>query len=173
MPTTHNSALYQGHRPAKDAGCVAVVRHCGAVILGKTDTVEFAAAGRKALTRNPHNLAHTPGGSSSGSGAAVGDCMVPLAFGTQTGGSHIRPAAFNGIYALKPTWGAVGREGAKIYAVTCDTIGWYGRSVAAGAGAAAGAPSSLFRSLEHPLTRTATAVSSRRLKSIRSPYQRC
>ena len=130
LPTTQNSPLYQGHRPAKDAGCVAVVRQCGALILGKTDTVEFAAGGRKALTRNPHNLAHTPGGSSSGSGAAVADCMVPLAFGTQTGGSHIRPAAFNGIYGLKPTWGAVTREGAKLLSATCDTIGWYGRSVA-------------------------------------------
>jgi Asp-tRNA(Asn)/Glu-tRNA(Gln) amidotransferase A subunit family amidase len=130
MPTTFNSPLYQGHRPAKDAGCVAVVRQCGALILGKTDTVEFAANGRKALTRNPHNLAHTPGGSSSGSGAAVGDYMVPLAFGTQTGGSHIRPASFNGIYGLKPTWGAVTREGAKLQSAMSDTVGWFGRSVA-------------------------------------------
>ena len=130
MPTTQNSPLYQGHRPGQDAGCVAVVRQSGALILGKTDTVEFAAGGRKALTRNPHNLAHTPGGSSSGSGAAVGDYMVPLAFGTQTGGSLIRPAAFNGIYALKPTWGAVTREGAKLFSAMCDTVGWYGRSVA-------------------------------------------
>ena len=130
MPTTQNSPLYQGQRPTKDAGCVTVVRHSGALILGKTDTVEFAAGGRKALTRNAHNLAHTPGGSSSGSGAAVADSMVPLAFGTQTGGSLIRPAAFNGIYALKPTWGAVTREGAKLLSATCDTVGWYGRSVA-------------------------------------------
>jgi Asp-tRNA(Asn)/Glu-tRNA(Gln) amidotransferase A subunit family amidase len=130
MPTTCNSPLYQGHRPAKDAGCVAVVRQCGALILGKTDTVEFAANGRKALTRNPHNLAHTPGGSSSGSGAAVGDYMTPLAFGTQTGGSHIRPASFNGIYGLKPTWGAITREGAKLQSAMSDTVGWYGRSVA-------------------------------------------
>ena len=130
MPTTQNSPLYQNHRPGKDAACVAVVRHSGALILGKTDTVEFAAGGRKALTRNPHNLAHTPGGSSSGSGAAVADFMVPLAFGTQTGGSQIRPASFNGIYALKPTWGVVSREGAKLCSAHCDTVGWYGRSVA-------------------------------------------
>jgi Asp-tRNA(Asn)/Glu-tRNA(Gln) amidotransferase A subunit family amidase len=130
MPTGQNSPQYQNHRPSKDAGCVAVVRQSGALIVGKTDTVEFAAGGRKALTRNPHDLAHTPGGSSSGSGAAVGDHMVPLAFGTQTGGSHIRPAAFNGIYGLKPTWGAVTREGAKLLSAMCDTIGWYGRSVA-------------------------------------------
>lgn len=130
MPTTYNSPCYWQHRPAKDAACVAVARHSGSVILGKTDTVEFAAAGRKAATRNPHNLAHTPGGSSSGSGAAVADCQVPLAFGTQTGGSLVRPASFNGVYGLKPTWGVVSREGAKQYSNTLDTIGWYGRSVA-------------------------------------------
>ena len=130
MPTGQNSPSYVNHRPSKDAGCVAVVRQSGALILGKTDTVEFAAGGRKALTRNPHNFAHTPGGSSSGSGAAVADFMVPLAFGTQTGGSQIRPASFNGIYAIKPTWGSVSREGAKLLSAYCDTVGWYGRSVA-------------------------------------------
>ena len=129
MPTTYNSANWQGYRPAKDAACVGVVRASGAVILGKTDTVEFASAGRKAATRHPVNPGHTPGGSSSGSGAAVGDHHVQLAFGTQTGGSHIRPASFNGIYALKPTWGVVSREGAKMYSNSLDTIGWYGRSV--------------------------------------------
>jgi Asp-tRNA(Asn)/Glu-tRNA(Gln) amidotransferase A subunit family amidase len=71
------------------------------LILGKTDTVEFASFGRKALTRNPYNPAHTPGGSSSGSGAAVGDFQVPLGFGTQTGGSHIRPASFNGTASME------------------------------------------------------------------------
>jgi Asp-tRNA(Asn)/Glu-tRNA(Gln) amidotransferase A subunit family amidase len=129
MPTTYNSPVFQGYRPARDAACVGVARLSGAVILGKTDTVEFAAAGRRAATRNPKNLAHTPGGSSSGSGAAVGDRQVQLAFGTQTGGSHIRPASFNGIYGLKPTWGSVSREGAKQYSNMLDTIGWYGRSV--------------------------------------------
>lgn len=129
MPTTYNSPVFQGYRPARDAACVGVARHSGAVILGKTDTVEFASAGRRAATRNPKNLAHTPGGSSSGSGAAVGDRQVQLAFGTQTGGSHIRPASFNGIYGLKPTWSSVSREGAKQYSNMLDTIGWYGRSV--------------------------------------------
>src|SRR5690606_18609810 len=113
----------------KDAACIAVARSQGAQILGKTETAEFAAAGRKAPTRNARHPAHTPGGSSSGSAAAVGDGMVPLAFGTQTGGSLIRPAAYNGIYALKPTHGAVSNEGAKMYSPTLDTIGWYGRSV--------------------------------------------
>jgi Asp-tRNA(Asn)/Glu-tRNA(Gln) amidotransferase A subunit family amidase len=129
MPTTQNSPVYQGMQAGRDAACVAVVRHSGALILGKTDTVEFASGGRKALSRHPMNPAHTPGGSSSGSGAAVGDFMTPLAFGTQTGGSLIRPAAFNGIYGMKPTYGAVSREGAKMYSYTLDTIGWYGRSV--------------------------------------------
>jgi len=130
MPTQHNSPLYVNHRPGQDAACVAVVRHSGALVVGKTDTVEFASGGRRAASRNSHNLAHTPGGSSSGSGAAVGDRQVQLAFGTQTGGSHIRPAAFNGIYGIKPTHGIVSREGAKMYSHTLDTIGWYGRSVA-------------------------------------------
>lgn len=129
MPTQHNSPIHVDHRPGQDAACVAVVRHSGSLIVGKTDTVEFASGGRRAVTRNPHNPAHTPGGSSSGSGAAVGDKQVQLAFGTQTGGSHIRPAAFNGIYGIKPTHGIVSREGAKMYSHTLDTIGWYGRSV--------------------------------------------
>ena len=129
MPTTYNSPIYQGHQPAKDAGCVSTMKSSGAVLMGKADTVEFASFGRTAATRNPANLAHTPGGSSSGPAAAVADLQVPLAFGTQTGGSHIRPASFNGIYALKPTWGAISREGAKQYAPSFDTVGWYGRSV--------------------------------------------
>jgi Asp-tRNA(Asn)/Glu-tRNA(Gln) amidotransferase A subunit family amidase len=129
MPTQHNSPIYEGHRPGQDAACVAVVRHSGALIVGKTDTVEFASGGRRAASRNSHNLAHSPGGSSSGSGAAVGDKQVQLAFGTQTGGSHIRPAAFNGIYGIKPTHGIISREGAKMYSHTLDTVGWYGRAV--------------------------------------------
>jgi Asp-tRNA(Asn)/Glu-tRNA(Gln) amidotransferase A subunit family amidase len=127
MPTQHNSPLYAGHRPNVDAACVETLRAAGAIILGKTDTVEFAAAGRRALTRNPHDLSRTPGGSSSGSAAAVADLHVPIALGTQTGGSLIRPASFCGLYALKPTWGVVSREGAKIYSLTTDTIGWYAR----------------------------------------------
>lgn len=130
MPTASNSPIYAGYQPSIDAECVRVVRGQGAIILGKTDTVEFAAGGRRAATRNPHNLAHTPGGSSSGSGAAVADGQVPLAFGTQTAGSLIRPASYNGIYALKPTHGAVAWPGARQYAPSLDTIGWYGRSVA-------------------------------------------
>jgi len=129
LPTQHNSPLYRGHRPGQDAACVAVLRAAGAVILGKTETVEFAAGGRKAPTTNPHDQRRTPGGSSSGSAAAVADSHVPLAFGTQTGGSLIRPASFCGLYALKPSWGLVSREGAKLASLSCDTIGWYAREV--------------------------------------------
>lgn len=130
LPCTHNSPLHRDRVAADDAGCVAVLRAAGGIPLGKTDTVEFAAAGNLPATRNPHDPARTAGGSSSGSGAAVADLQVPLSFGTQTGGSVIRPAAYCGCYALKPTWGVVSREGAKLYSASLDTIGWYGRSVA-------------------------------------------
>ncbi|MEO8655764.1 MAG: amidase, partial [Ramlibacter sp.] len=129
MPTQHNSPIYEGHRPGEDANCVAVLRASGAVLLGKTETLEFASGGRKPLSRNPRNLAHTPGGSSSGSGAAVADGMAPLALGTQTGGSTIRPAAFCGVHAMKPTFGRISFEGARHYSVHLDTVGWYGRCV--------------------------------------------
>ena len=90
MPTQYNSPIYSGYRPRTDAASVALLREAGGVVLGKTVTTEFATR-TPGPTRNPHNLAHTPGGSSSGSAAAVADFMVPLAFGTQTGGSMIRP----------------------------------------------------------------------------------
>src|SRR5215217_2292364 len=102
MPTGYGSPIYEGHRPAADAGCVALARGAGAVVLGKTVTTEFACftAGK---TANPKNPAHTPGGSSSGSAAAVADGMVPLGFGTQTAGSVIRPAAYCGCVGYKPS----------------------------------------------------------------------
>ena len=128
-PTTQNSPIYDECHVGRDAAPVAIVRGSGSLILGKTDTVEFASFGRKAVSTNPYNPAHTPGGSSSGSGAAVGDFQVPLAFGTQTGGSHIRPSSFNGIYGMKPTWNRVSREGLRMSSMTLDTIGWYGRGV--------------------------------------------
>jgi Asp-tRNA(Asn)/Glu-tRNA(Gln) amidotransferase A subunit family amidase len=130
MPTQHNSPIYVGSRPGTDAACVGTLRAAGALILGKTDTSEFAGMGRLAATRNPHDLTRTPGGSSSGSAASVGDFQVPLALGTQTGGSLIRPASYCGIYALKPTWSAVSAEGVKLGAISLDTVGWYGRCVA-------------------------------------------
>ena len=129
MPTQHNSRIYQGHRPGEDAACVALLRAAGAVILGKTHTVEFASVGAKPPTRNPHDPARTPGGSSSGSGAAVGGGMAPLALGTQTGGSTIRPASFCGAFGMKPTFGTVSFNGVKHYAPSLDTIGWLGRGI--------------------------------------------
>ncbi|WP_083659977.1 amidase [Acuticoccus yangtzensis] len=127
-PTTDNTPAHYGNRPSHDAHCVAIMKAMGAYVLGKTDTVEFAAAGRKAATHHPMAPGRTPGGSSSGSGAAVADRQVPLAFGTQTGGSLIRPASFNGVYALKPTHNLVSWDGARHYSPSLDTIGWYGRS---------------------------------------------
>lgn len=128
LPTQNNSPSWKGHRPGLDANCVRVVKGAGAYVLGKLDTVEFAGGGRKALTRNPFDLSRTPGGSSSGPGAAVADGQVPLAFGTQTAGSLIRPASYNGIYALKPTQYTVSWSGCRQLSPTLDTLGWYGRS---------------------------------------------
>ncbi len=128
MPTQHNSPLYYGDHPRLDAACVALLRQAGALIFGKTDTVEFAATGRRALTRNPHDLARTPGGSSSGSAAAVADFHVPLALGTQTGGSTLRPASYCGVFGFKPTWNLVSNEGCKTYAQSLDTLGWFART---------------------------------------------
>lgn len=130
MPTQYNSPLYRGFSAGVDAACVSVLRSAGALLLGKTDTVEFGATGRVARTGNPLRLTHTPGGSSSGSAAAVADFHVPLAIGTQTGGSIVRPASFCGIYGMKPTWNLVSREGARMYAASLDTIGWFARSAA-------------------------------------------
>jgi len=128
LPTQHNSPLRQGEQPGVDAACVALLRTAGALVLGKTDTVEFAATGRRAATRNPWDLDRTPGGSSSGSAAAVADGQVPLALATQTGGSTLRPASFCGVWGFKPTWGLVSTEGCKRYATTLDTLGWMARS---------------------------------------------
>lgn len=128
MPTQHNSPIYVGHRPGVDAAPVETLRAAGALILGKTETVEFAGGGRKALTRHPLDPARTPGGTSTGSAAAVADRHVPLALGTQTAGSTIRPSSFNGVWAMKPTWGRVSREGVKVYSLTLDTLTWMARA---------------------------------------------
>ena len=128
LPTEYGSPIYRGHRPRADAGCVALLRRAGCLILGKTVTTEFAN-NHPSPTRNPHDPAHTPGGSSSGSAAAVADRMVPLALGTQTGGSVIRPAAYCGAFALKPSFGSINRQGAKFVAESLDTIGIFSRSV--------------------------------------------
>lgn len=129
MPTQFNSSAYQGDFPKVDAAPIKLLRAAGALLLGKTTTTEFAATGEGPATRNPHDLTRTPGGSSSGSGASVGDFQVPVALGTQTGGSVIRPACFNGTYGFKPTWGRISREGLKFFAVTYDTLGFFTRGV--------------------------------------------
>ena len=128
MPATYGSRIYANYRPGFDAACVAVARKQGAVVLGKTVSTEFATF-QPNQTRNPLRLTHTPGGSSSGSAAAVADSMVPLAIGTQTAGSLIRPASYCGIVAFKPSFGCVARAGAKLLSDTLDTVGTMARTV--------------------------------------------
>jgi amidase len=142
MPTEYGSPIYAGHRPGADAACVARLAAAGAVVLGKTVTTEFAFA-QPGATCNPHDLACTPGGSSSGSGAAVADGMVTVALATQTGGSTIRPAAFCGVVGYKPAFGRVPTAGLKPLAPSLDTIGVIARTadeVARVAAVLAGAP---------------------------------
>jgi len=128
LPTACGSPIHRGRQPATDAACVALARAAGAVVLGKTVTTEFAGRypGR---TANPHDRRHSPGGSSSGSAAAVADGMVPLAIGSQTLGSVIRPAAYCGVHAYKPTFGLLGFTGVKHFAESFDTLGLMARSV--------------------------------------------
>jgi Asp-tRNA(Asn)/Glu-tRNA(Gln) amidotransferase A subunit family amidase len=128
MPTGHGSPIYRGNRPFADAACVALLRMAGAVILGKTVTTEFANR-FPGITVNPHNPAHTPGGSSSGSAASVADCQAPAGLGTQTGGSVIRPAAFCGVVGYKPSFGEFSRGGIKLQCHNLDTLGILCRSV--------------------------------------------
>jgi Asp-tRNA(Asn)/Glu-tRNA(Gln) amidotransferase A subunit family amidase len=128
MPTGMGSSIYEGYRPRADAACVATLRALGAVILGKTVTAEFAGVS-PGPTTNPLAATHTPGGSSSGSAAAVAAKMVPVAFGTQTGGSILRPASFCGIVGFKPSFGTVNRAGLKLAAEGLDTIGLMARDI--------------------------------------------
>ena len=128
MPTENGSVLCAGRTPSRDATTVAMLRAAGAVIMGKTVTTEFAyfSPGK---TRNPHNPEHTPGGSSSGSAAAVATEMVPLALGSQTNGSTIRPAAFCGVLGFKPTHGLISRHGVLTLSRTLDHVGLFARTV--------------------------------------------
>ena len=128
MPTGYGSPIYAGHRSAGDAASVALARAAGAIVVGKTVTTEFATF-HPGPTCNPHDPRCTPGGSSSGSAAAVADWMVALAFGTQTAGSIVRPAAYCGVVGYKPTYGTICRVGAKMISDTLDTIGGFARSV--------------------------------------------
>jgi Asp-tRNA(Asn)/Glu-tRNA(Gln) amidotransferase A subunit family amidase len=132
MPTAHGSPIYAGWRPRADAAAVAAARAAGAVVIGKTVTTEFATR-TSGPTVNPHappSRPHTPGGSSSGSAAGVGAGMFPLAYGTQTAGSIVRPAAFCGVVGYKPSFGLISRAGMKVMSDSLDTIGVMARAVA-------------------------------------------
>jgi Asp-tRNA(Asn)/Glu-tRNA(Gln) amidotransferase A subunit family amidase len=129
LPTQYGSPIYAGYRPRADAAAVTLARRAGGVVLGKTVTTEFASLVPSA-TRNPRNLAHTPGGSSSGSAAAVAAAMLPIAFGSQTAGSVIRPAAFCGVAGFKPSYRLIPTVGMKCYAWHLDTVGLFAASVA-------------------------------------------
>ena len=128
MPTGWGSSIYAGRRAPWDAGCIALARRAGAVILGKTVTTEFAYR-RPGNTRNPRNLAHTPGGSSMGSAAAVADDMLPLAFGSQTAGSIIRPSSYCGVIGYKASFGDIDLEGVMALAPTLDSLGFMVREL--------------------------------------------
>lgn len=127
-PTQWGSSLLKGRQPNEDSAVVTSLRKAGAVIVGKTVTTEFASFA-PGPTRNPHDLTRTPGGSSSGSAAAVADCMVPLALGSQTAGSTIRPGSFCGVVAFKPQFGAISRFGCMTLSSSLDHVGLYARTL--------------------------------------------
>ncbi|HEV8031184.1 MAG TPA: amidase [Stellaceae bacterium] len=129
MPAGYGSPIYTGCRPSFDASAVSLPRAAGAILLGKTVTTEFANR-HPGATSHPKNPMHTPGGSSSGSAAAVADFMVPLAIGTQTGGSVIRPAAYCGVVGFKPSFGLFPPAGMHVNTESLDTVGTMARSVA-------------------------------------------
>jgi Asp-tRNA(Asn)/Glu-tRNA(Gln) amidotransferase A subunit family amidase len=129
LPTQYGSPIYAGFRPRADATAVALTRRAGGIVIGKTVTTEMASL-VPSVTRNPRNLAHTPGGSSAGSAAAVAAGMVPIAFGTQTAGSVIRPAAFCGVAGFKPSYRLIPMVGVKDVSWHLDTAGLFGAGVA-------------------------------------------
>jgi Asp-tRNA(Asn)/Glu-tRNA(Gln) amidotransferase A subunit family amidase len=129
MPSEYGSPIWSGWRPRADASAVAWTRQAGGVVIGKTVTTEFATR-KPGPTGNPHNPAHTPGGSSSGSAAGVAAGFFPLAYGTQTAGSVIRPAAYCGVVGYKPTFGMINRFGMKLMSESLDTVGVMARTVA-------------------------------------------
>jgi Asp-tRNA(Asn)/Glu-tRNA(Gln) amidotransferase A subunit family amidase len=128
LPGEYGSPIFRGRMPFEDAGCVRQLREAGAIVLGKTVTTELASL-TPGPTRNPHNPAHTPGGSSSGSAVAVATGMAPLALGTQTAGSVLRPASYCGVYGFKPTRGLISRSGVLLQSHTLDTVGVMARSL--------------------------------------------
>ena len=128
MPTEYGSPIHAGRTPSRDATAVALLRGAGAVIMGKAVTTEFAFL-NPGKTRNPHNREHTPGGSSSGSAAAVAAHMVPLAIGSQTAGSTIRPAAYCGVIGFKPSHGMISRHRVSPLSRTLDHVGLFARTI--------------------------------------------
>ncbi len=176
FPTELGSEIFAGRQPSEDAFVVSQLKAAGAIILGKTVTTDLAFFG-PGRTRNPHDLERTPGGSSSGSAAAVADDQVPLALGTQTAGSIIRPASYCGVLGYKPTFGYVSRSGVLAQSAPLDTIGGYARSVgdiallmdaisefdAADGDMTAGAKPSLLAALQ------ASGLRAPRLAFVRSP----
>ncbi len=128
LPCEYGSPIFEGRAPFEDASCVRQLREAGAIIIGKTVTAELASL-TPGPTRNPHNPAHTPGGSSSGSAAAVAAGMAPIALGTQTAGSVLRPASYCGVYGFKPTRGLISRSGILLQSHTLDTVGIIARSL--------------------------------------------
>ena len=128
FPTQYGSPIYAGHRPRADAAATSMVRRAGGIVLGKTVTAEFAHLD-PGKTRNPHNLKHTPGGSSSGSAAGVAAGMLPVALGTQTGGSVIRPASYCGVAGFKPSYGLIPTVGLKCFSWHLDTVGVFAAGV--------------------------------------------
>ena len=128
IPTTAGSKVYADYVPDETAVTIELLQKAGAIMLGKTVTTEFACLD-PSHTKNPWNLAHTPGGSSSGSAVSVAARMCPVAMGSQTVGSVLRPASYNGIVGLKPTYGRVSRRGVVPVSWSLDTVGWMGRSV--------------------------------------------
>ena len=128
LPTEMGSSIYRGFRPRADASVVMMLKQAGASVIGKTTTTAFAA-NDPTETLNPRNHGHTPGGSSSGSAAAVAAGMIPLALGTQTGGSVIRPASFCGVVAIKPSYRLLPTVGVKCFSWTLDTVGLFASGI--------------------------------------------
>jgi Asp-tRNA(Asn)/Glu-tRNA(Gln) amidotransferase A subunit family amidase len=129
LPTEYGSAIYAGHRPASDAALVSIIRRAGGVVAGKSVTTEFAYL-NPAATFNPAAPGCTPGGSSAGSAAAVAAGLVPLAVGSQTGGSIVRPASYCGVVGFKPSFGVLPTAGMKCFSWSLDTVGLFARTVA-------------------------------------------
>jgi Asp-tRNA(Asn)/Glu-tRNA(Gln) amidotransferase A subunit family amidase len=157
FPTGYGSPIYAGHRPKSDAAVVMMVRRAGGIVAAKTVTTEFASL-QPAGTRNPRNPDHTPGGSSSGSAAAVAAGMLPLALGSQTGGSVIRPAAFCGVAGFKPSYRLLPTVGMKCFSWSLDTVGLFAASVADVAFAAAALTGRDLRVDQRPLATPVVAV---------------